>query len=261
MDVAIQVFAYDEKELGRTLDAIAAQWVPDWLEPRYEAWVTPAAPAAARGERVAHSVTAREWDQAAAHDVFRAREAPPGKLSSRNVAHDEAVATGADAIVAWDADAPPLHDDALARLLAPIRRGEAVATNARPTSPWTVVGTATNVVGWVHDLVQPHIHGQCHALTAAAWAGAGPFRVDEVDETTMMGALLRDGIRIEEEFAFRRRVDAVGPVVDTWDVRVRNDTRRTYCHFDRMLGRDQSPYCRRMDSDVTFHPREDQWSP
>lgn len=242
MKVALQVFAYREPHLARTLDAWAAQPTPPTVSVDHEAWVTPAGP-------LENDET---WLRADAHDAFRARVADAGKLTARNQAHEHAATSDYDAIVAIDADAPPLDERTLAKLLVPLSRGEAVATNSRPEAPWTVLGTATNLLGWAHDHVQPHINGQAHAFTTEAWNFAGPFETDRVDET-------RSGthVRREEEFAFRRRLETYGRVLDREDARVYNDPRRTKCRLREPfapLGADAPDYCERRAGETTFDP-------
>lgn len=223
--IVVQVPAYDEPDLSRTLRAIREQPTPEWATVRYEAWVTPSDGATVR--------------QAEMSDGWVVHEAPPGKLSARNAAHDHAVSDGADAVVCWDADAPPLGNDALRTLVAPLREG-AAATNSVPTSPRTLVGAFTDLAATAEELLAPHINGQAHAFTTDAWTEAGPF-TESVDQTSVYDT------RAEEEFRFRRRLSRAGPVVDT-PARVLNDTRRTECR----LGLRSDAFCERRSGSTTF---------
>lgn len=242
VDVALQVFAYDEAEAGAgveaTLDAYAAQPVPAWADVTYEACVTPASTGGGDRDRTV--------EQAAAHPVFEYVEMPAGKLSSRNAAHEAAVGRGADVIVSADADAPPLGEDALGARLEPLGEDGVVATNSRPTSPPTPLGIAVNLAAWAEDVAFPHVNGQLHALTAGGWRAAGPFDVG-VDERSVQA------VRAEEEHRFRQRLEAVGEVRDVPGARVYNDTRRTRCRLRRSLGLSTSDYCDRHGV-TTFHP-------
>lgn len=241
MDAVLQVFAYREPHLSYTLSAIEGQRVPEWLSVDREVWVTPAGPLE----------DDETWRQAEETATWRARVAPPGKLSARNAAHEAAAREGYDAIVAWDADAPPLREDTLARLCEPISYGAAGA-NSRPEAEWSILGTLTNTLGWAHDRIQPHFNGQAHAFSTRAWERAGPFDTETVDQT-------KSGthVRREEEFAFRRRVEAYGDVRDVPEARVYNDTRRTKCKLAEPLeplGVEPSDYCERRSGGVTFQP-------
>lgn len=236
---AIQVFALDEPDLKRVLDAYAECTRPPGWDLVYKACVTPAPAAGAHHHRV---------DVADAHPVFDLEVTPPGKLASRNHAHDGAVDAGVDAIVAGDGDGPPLEADYLVELLAPFANTDVVATNATPVAPSTPIGVATNLVGWTHDAIVPHMNGQGHAISADGWLAAGPF--DEAAEADRRA----HEVRLEEEFEFRRRLEAVGDVVDT-RARVHNDTRRTRCHLERLLlGEAHDPYCQRIGA-ASFAPR------
>lgn len=245
----VQVFAYAEPDLKRTLDAYAECQTPSGWELVYKACVTPRG-AVARAPADLQDLVARHVDVALEHDVFELLETPPGKLSSRNHAHAAAVDAGVDAIVAGDADAPPLDRDYLEQLLEPLKCPTTVATNARPVAPWTPLGTLTNAAGWLIDDLRPHVNGQGHALDARAWEFAGPFEVDDETDAT--------AVRLEEEFAFRRRLEDLGDVIDVGAARVRNDIRRTRCALRRSfrgLGIDEPAYCRRLGAE-TFQPRD-----
>lgn len=240
MKAVVQVPAYREKNLSQTLDAIAEQAVPDGWDVAYEAWVTPSSPCCC------YTLT-----QAARHPVFDAYEAPVGKLSTRNTAHDHALEGGADAIISWDADAPPVTEDTLSRLLTRIEEPgvvavEPAARSSAPTSPANVVfGTLVDIGAWVEDAVRPHLNGQCHALSTEAWATAGPFDAsfDQTDEFA---------VRQEEEIDFFHRVGEVGAVVTDRGAVVYNDLRRHICNLPGYKLVDDG-YCNRRGVE-TFHP-------
>lgn len=239
----VQVFAFDEPDLKRTLEAYANCTTPAGWSVTYKACVTPRS-AIASAPAALHEVVHRQVDIARNHDVFELVETPPGKLASRNHAHSLAADAGVDVLVVGDADAPPLTMDYLDQLLAPFA-DDVVATNARPVAPWTPIGAATNLMGWAHDVAVPHMNGQGHALRATAWEAAGPFVVDDQTDNPE--------VRLEEEFALRRRLDELGNVVDVADARVHNDTRRTRCKLEAVLPGDPSPYCQRLGVE-TFAP-------
>lgn len=243
MEVALQVFAYREPHLTDTLSAIEGQETPGWLDVRHEVWVTPDGP----------PEDDDTWRQAEAHQQFRARLAPRGKLSARNAAHGAASARGVDAIVAWDADAPPLRQDTLTRLVEPLHLG-AGGASGRPVSPWSVLGVLTNAASWAHDAVMPHMNGQLNAFTADAWEEAGPFHVAGragVNESS------RISVWREEEYHFRKRIEWHAPVVDVKEARVYNDLRRYECSLRRpfvAFGEDVPDYCRSRAGGDTFQP-------
>lgn len=235
-DVAVQVPGYREPNLSDTLDDIVAQETPAWMSVSYECWVTP-------------SPSGETWEQARSHPTFRAFEAPQGKLSTRNAAHEDAFSRGADAVVTWDADAPPVHDHVLVGMVDPIERG-AVASMAVPKSPPTVTGIAVNASVSVLQSVFPYIHGQCSAISREGWGHAGPFD-DSVDQT------VPTQVWFEEERGFYRRLREVGEVVRVSDATVVNDLRRYACLFSMKGFTDVPEFCDRVDGDVTFSPRGD----
>lgn len=246
MDHAIvQVFSYDEPDLKRALDAYARCYPPDGWRLSYQACITPRG--AIQSAPASYRDLVHRWTEIArAHPVFDLVHTPPGKLASRNAAHDAALEAGAEAVVAGDADAPPLDEDYLAALLAPLQDADVVATNGTPVAPSTPIGVATNVLGRLHDVVVPHMNGQGHAFATDAWADAGPFAVDDQTDSRT--------VRLEEEFEFRRRLAALGDVVDVATARVRNDTRRTRCRLEALLPGQPSDYCQRIGVE-TFTPR------
>lgn len=232
----VQVFAFDEPLVDATLDGIANQTVPAGWTVDYEAWVTPAA------DGPGADVTVQVAED---HPIFEAHVAPVGKLASRNEAHWGAVDGGADAVVAWDADAPPKHQSVLAAILGPLGTDEGVvAVNGRPRSPRSPVGVVNRVAERLEDTFRPHLHGQLSAVSAYGWGEAGPFRVDDLDQTKI------EQVRAEEEFAFRRRLEAVGSVAEAPEAVVLNDVRRAECRVARAYNRfpgeyPMDPYCQR----------------
>lgn len=212
----VQVPAFMEPALGRALDGVAGQRdVDGWTIDR-EAWVT-----------IGHGDN-ETWRIARDHAAFTPREAPPGKLSARNAAHDTAFAEGADVAVTWDADVYPAHDGVLEALLAPFDRRAVVATNGNPRAPATSpLGLLTRFTSLAQDVLQPHLHGQLAALSADAWAAAGPFRTDDVDQTNS------HDVRAEEEFAFLRRLREAGDVAFVPSAKVYEPPRRTLRTLNR----------------------------
>lgn len=245
MRVAIQVPAFREGEAMRpTLDEIRAQPVPEYVsELSLEVWVTPTTerPDADETWQVAES---------AGFDVY---EAPPGKLSARNAAHDSAADRGFDVIATWDADAPPRSDETLTALLDPFEYDDADAVRGNPVSDWHLFGTLENIfrVG-VARQVYDHIHGQLSAFTAAAWDCAGPFD-ESLDQTELVE------VWDEEEVDFARRLRECGRFVHARGAKVYNDSRRTRCRFEKAFaftGRPVSEWCDQRGCE-TFQPRRD----
>lgn len=235
MRVAVQVFSFAEPDLKRTLDAYANCRTPAGAEFLYKVYVTPR-----------EAVTAYSVGAARDHDVFELVETPPGKLTSRDVAHDRAVDTGADVIVTGDADAPPLEEGYLETLLAPFEHPEVVATNSLPVAPG-LIGLGIDAIGALEDVVRPHLHGQGSAFTATTWERAGGF--DEAIDQRDAGA-----VRRAEEFGLYRRFAALGKVVNT-GARVRNDSRRVRCALRSVGAREPTdPFCQRRGV-ATFEPR------
>jgi hypothetical protein len=234
----VQVPAFEEgpSMLG-VLDEIRAQEVPPGVSVDNEVWVTLSPP---------DKELCDTWQSAVQARGFDVYEAPLGKLSARNAAHNHAVDAGYDIIISCDADAQPLDSDAFADLLDPLVNRGFSCSNSRPVaSPTGALGRVVDVVGGLEDAVLPHIHGQLHAFTTRAWEIAGPFDTS-IDQTDI------EAVRAEEEFLFRRRLDQVDRgVVDVHDARVFNDPRRHYC---RIPGTEQSEYCERRGQ-KTFSPR------
>jgi hypothetical protein len=245
-NVRVQVPAFEEGwRVHHTARAITEQRVPPGFTVDVETWVTPSP---------SDLATCDTYQAAAAVPAATAHTAPRGKLSARNAAHQQAVQEGADVIVTWDADAPPLHDGVLGALLEPYDAPEVVATNGRPVAR-TAVGGVVNLAARLEDTVRPHLHGQLSSFTAAAWEQAGPFDTD-VDETNI------DEVRPEEEFSFYARLAEIGRVATAPAARVLNDTRRHGCTVDRAFGRfgtSMRPWCRRRGVD-TFEQAENRES-
>lgn len=237
MRVAVQVPAIDEPpgQFRETLERIAGATTEEF-DPVYEAWVT----------KVSEPDVTMNVAEESGYETY---EAPEGKISARNVAHERAFSDGCDAVISIDADAPPIQDDALDNLVRPIRTGEAVATNSVPLSSvgpdgdFSLFGALVDVGGYLEDLAAPHLHGQASAIGREAWEEAGPFD-ESVDQ--------KDGIdiRSEEEFGFYHRVREVGEVVYPEGATVYNDPRRHACKVPLLADQD---YCQRI-GEVTFSP-------
>lgn len=237
MKTVIQVPAYKEVRLTETLDEIAAQETAGYPV-SYEAWVTPSGPKESCGT----------WKQAVNHPVFEAFEAPQGKLSTRNDAHESAVSRGYEATITWDADAPPLSNDVLLNLCNALATHGVSAVMATPESPDTTLGNIVDRVSRYMQKFRPYIHGQCSGFTAEAWVEVGPFNTN-IDQTHVKK------VWNEEELAFYNRLSRVGEVRKLRDAKVRNDTRRWACRFKDPFKRSSATdqYCR--DRGVeTFEP-------
>lgn len=243
----VQIFSYDEPTLDHTLDAYADCTIPQGWELSYWACVTP------RNGVTHESIRQHRVEIAREHDVFEYVRTPKGKLASRNYAHDMAVASGADVIVSGDGDGPPMYDGYLERLLAPFDRRGVVATNGRAKSNTPGLAPIVNTAIIVEDNVRPSLMGRGSAFTAGGWQRAGPF-----DERAEADKNVR-AVRAEEEFAFRRRLEQHGEVVQT-RAKVLRDDRRIKCRlYERplsYLGREPSAFCDRVGTE-SFQPREE----
>lgn len=221
MNVTIQIPAYQEGDaMLPTLRSIAEQDIPDHWTVTPEVWVT----LSPKDKSLCTT-----WKAALEAEGFDVYEAPEGKLSTRNAAHDHAVAEGADVIVTWDADAPALSDHALRDLVKPFEQNpDVVAVRGVPVSPSSVVGTLENLKRTVGAAIVGHMPGQLSAFTADAWQQAGPFDTNR-DETDLQSVWL------EEEHAFSNRLADVGEVITAKGAKVHNDSRRTRCKISRSM--------------------------
>lgn len=210
----VQIPAYQEgRSVYKTSTEITQQYVPDGWEVDYEAWVTLSPP---------DRELCDTWQSAMAANNVDVFEAPQGKLSARNAAHNHAVDAGYDVFFSWDADAPPLHDDVLATMLQAFDSDpRPVCVNSRPRSAPRagLLGYAIDFAAGIEGATTPHINGQCHALTAGVWEAVGPFD-ESLDQTSAAD------VRAEEEFGFWRELRGVGPVVSPPKATVYNHPRR-----------------------------------
>lgn len=236
MRAALQVPAFREgairpADYERTLEAIAEQEPPDGWRIERSVWVTP--DVNPRGDDPT-------WSIPRSMPAYSVREAPSGKLSARNAAHDDALERGADAIVTWDSDTVPTHPDVFASLLEALEDPDVAAVNSITRSDGTLYGVFWDAIGHTVETFVPFMHGQCHGMTAAAWRQAGPFSTD-LDQTDI------HSVWFEEEFRFYRRLEAVGRVEQPADVVVQSDTRRVKCRVERawheLDGRPMSQWC------------------
>lgn len=212
----VQIPAYEEgRTVYETATEITEQNVPTGWSVDYEAWVTLSPP---------DRDLCDTWQNAMAAEGVDVYEAPQGKLSARNEAHSSAVARDYDVLFSWDADAPPLHSNVLRAMLEAFdEQPEPVCVNSKPkSSPDGALGQAIDFFAATEDVFTPHVHGQCHAMTAEAWEHVGPF--DESVDQTLMAT-----VRGEEEFGFWRKMRAFGRIVQPPRAVVYNDPRRAYC--------------------------------
>lgn len=229
---AVQVFAFEEPEVGRVLSALTAQAAGAPGDVTVEAWVT-------RSED--ESGYCSTWESASSVGGVDVYEAPLGKLSARNAAHERAIQRGCDAIASWDADAPPVSDSAVSALLsAALRPGVALANSQPVASDGSLLGSIVDAGGRLEDTVRPHAHGQAHAFPVETWAAAGPFDVS-IDQTNPQS------VRTEEEFRFYNRARELGEVVTPGGAEVFNDPRRHYCYLPGMESND---YCVNIGEDT-----------
>ena len=217
MKAVIQIPAYEEgRTVYETATEITNQRVPEGWDVDYEAWVTLSPP---------DRELCDTWQNAMAAEDVEVFEAPQGKLSARNAAHNHAVGEGYDVFFSWDADAPPVGEGVLASMLTAFDQEPMPAcVNTRPvSSPGNgLFGMALDVLTTAEDIVFPHIHGQCHGLSAAAWNALGPFD-ESIDQTDL------PTVRAEEEIGFWSRLLSVGPIVEPPEATVYNDPRRATC--------------------------------
>jgi len=216
MDAVVQIPAYEEgRTVYKTATEITQQRVPDGWDVDYEAWVTLSPP---------DRELCDTWQNAMAAENVEVYEAPVGKLSARNVAHDSAVERGYDVFFSWDADAPPVYEDTMATMLRAFEQDpRPVCVDSTPkSSPDGVVGQVVDFTAAIEDIATPHIHGQCHAMTAEAWEAVGPFD-ESVDQTSL------PTVRAVEEFGLWRKLRAIGDVAKPPGAVVYNDPRRIKC--------------------------------
>jgi len=231
--VVVQVPAFEEPQrLPATLSAIRSQTYPSGYTIYVEAWVTPS-----RDDSGVCSTLQAAQSVLPSQHVY---EAPNGKLSTRNTAHDHARESGADLILSWDADAGPLHDNVLQSIVTTAVEPGVAAANSIPVSrDGTILGEMVDLAARVEDTLRPHLHGQLQAITPDAWDHAGPF------VTTSESNAMK--VRREEEYSFRKRVAEVGDVVTAPNAEVYNDPRRHYC---RLPGNSTDEYCKRIGQET-----------
>lgn len=205
-NAVVQLFAYDEPDvITSTMDQYAETPVPEHWSIDYQAWVTPAE---------SHQTV----EAAKRHPQFSYMSAPKGKLATRNTAHNWAFNRSYDVVITADADEPPFRDDYFAELLAPFQRGSVLAVTGWPKN--TGLSAPVTTVARRLDETRRPIRANCSALSEIAWRYAGPFRVDDVDQTDITS------VRREEEFDFRRRIEDVGEVVEQRSAQVHANNRR-----------------------------------
>jgi hypothetical protein len=237
MKAIVQLPAYDEADIiDDTMRAIRDQPTPNEFAVDYEAWITRNENKFGLCDTMVTAERVDGWDTV---------EAPEGKLSARNAAHDSAVERGYDVIVTWDADATPLRQNTLVQLLAPFEDRAVVATNSKPVAATTPnpINRVVDLAGYAEDAFNPHLHGQCSAFRAAVWDDYGGF-----DTTTEQSEI--DPVRKEEEFGLYDAFSEHGKVVDTGAL-VYNDPRRHYCKLP--LAGSQA-FCERRSGTATFAP-------
>jgi len=211
----VQLFAYDEPDvITPTMNRYAKTPAPDNWAIEYQAWVTPT-----KGHRTLR--------QAENHPAFQAVEAPPGKLTTRNKAHNRAFNRNYDVVITADADEPPLRDDYFTELLAPFQQANVHAVTAWPKNTG-LTAPLTSLARRLDETRRP-IRANCSALAEHAWHHAGPFRTVDVDESNI------ESVRAEEEFDFRRRIEETGDVVEQHSAQVKANNRRMASKVFRSL--------------------------
>lgn len=227
MEAVVQIPAFQEgRRVYDTARQLRDQTIPTGWEVDVQAWVTLDPP---------DRELCDTWQAAVEAEGVEVYEAPRGKLSARNSAHDLGLNKGYDVIVSWDADAPPVGDGVLSAMLEGLEEPDVVCVNSRPLSSvdGMPLSYAVDALAALEDVAVPHVHGQAHGFLADVWADAGPFdeTVDQTDITE---------VRAEEEFAFYRRLREHGRVVTHPDVVVYNDPRRHLC---KVPGMGDEGYC------------------
>lgn len=213
----VQVPAFQEPDMGPVLDEIAAQRAPDGWTVGFECWVTPAGLSPEQD---------RTYQIAEQHDVFEARQAPDGFVSTLNEMHGAAADRGVDALVKWDADAPPRHPDVLAELLRPLEDPAVAAVQSRPIADRSPLGIAVNVFNLVSRAAVPRLLGQAHAMSTEAWRQAGPYD-ESIPQTKNML------VWTEVEYRMWRRLYDAGRIETPRDAIVENHLRRHTCQIER----------------------------
>ena len=230
--IYVQVPAFEEPEVHDTLRRIKEQAPAAPGTVTVEAWVT-------RSED--ESGVCSTWQSAQSVPGVGVFEAPSGKLSARNAAHNHALSSGADVIVSWDADAPPVGGSVLSAVAEPALRPGVSLVNSRPVaSDGSILGSLIDAGGRAEDVLRPHAHGQCHAFPASTWEQVGPFN-EALDQTNPYA------VRQEEEFRFYTEARAIGEVVTADDATVFNDPRRHYCYLP---GMEDDDYCVTLGEDT-----------
>lgn len=233
---ALQVPSFREGVLRpddyeRTLEAIAEQKSPDGWRIEASVWVTP---------DVTPRVDDPTWAIPRSMSAWDVREAPPGKLSTLNAAHDRALEDGVDAIVTWDADTVPAHPGVLETILEQFHEPDVAAVNSITRSEGTVLGVWWDVISHAVEVAVPYLHGQCHAMATDAWRQAGPFDTS-IDQTDI------SAVWFEEEYSMYRRLARAGRIAQPADAVVLCDTRRLECRIERawaqLDGRPMTAWC------------------
>lgn len=236
MHAVVQVPAFGEGSIRptdyeRTLRAIVDQPAPSGWTVEFEAWITPDT------SSVEDDPTWTIAQSIPGLDVF---EAPSGKLSTRNAAHEDALARGVDAIVVWDSDVRPRSPDVLSALLEPLEQPDVLAVNSVERHPPTVAGFAMDFIFKPIVRGPRYMHGQCHSMTAGAWEQFGPFdeSIDQTDIREMW---------TEEQNRMYDVLDELGTIAQPADAVVVHQNRRMWCKMGKAWrtidGRQLEPWC------------------
>lgn len=228
MKVCLQLFAFDEPGMGEVLDRWAADKTVHDVD--YWACVTPA--------------DGSTMHEAESNPMFDLVECPPGKLSSRNLAHN--MADEYDVIAVTDADAYPVRERAIDGIIEPYRNGVA-ATNGFPTEDESLFGMVLNAGERLGGVVKPHMNGQFSSFRQSAWGQLRDFD-ESVDQTDVFE------VRQEEEFWFYNALSEIGNVEPAVDARVFNDPRRWWARVRDAFSVPQDDYGERRGTD-TFNRR------
>lgn len=230
MRVCLQLFAFHEPGMGDVLD----RWADDPTSHDVDYWacVTPSDGATMHA--------------AESHPVFDLVECPPGKLSSRNMAHN--LASDYDVIAVTDADAYPVAERAVDGIVEPYDTPAVVATNGFPTENESLFGAVINVFERIGGVVHPHMNGQFSSFRQEAWEQLPGFdeSVDQTDAFTT---------RQEEEYWFYHALADLGRVAPAEKAHVFNDPRRWRARLRDALSIPQDDYGERRGVD-TFDRRD-----